>query len=397
MQPSTRRQFLAATGTAALGGLAGCSGGRSNRDETAGIATGTADWPMLGHDYAHTGYAPDEAGPSDDPEVVWQHDVGLARGNPVVVGDNVLAPAGEGLSCYRLEDGEPRWRDTPDDDAWTTPTVVDGRVFVASGHGGLRVLDLESGDHLLSVPLPGYVSAPPTPDRRNRRLYVATDAGTVHAFPLEFGEPLWTRELYGQFRVAVSPTPYGVFAATSGGDIYCLDPDDGRGRWRTKLPGEITAAPVAITGDVVVSCFDGKLYRLDGQRAGEPEWEAERGGFLRGSLSVAGGTVFGAHGSEVVAVDAASGEEEWAASVGGQAGGAIAVAGDTLYVGSFGDEVHAFDLDGPDGVGPIQFGGRKWTASVPGGCGEGAAVANGTLVTMGQGGEDEPSRIVAFR
>jgi outer membrane protein assembly factor BamB len=289
------------------------------------------------------------------------------------------------------------WTDDPTDDAWTTPTIVGDRVHVAAGHGGLRILDLETGDPLRALDLPGYTSAPPTPDRRARRLLVGTDEGVVRAYAMEEDVDGWYTECFGQFRVAASPTPYGVYVATTGGEVYCLDPDDGRGRWRTKLPGEITAAPVALKGDVVVPCFDGSVHRLGGQYAGEPAWSADRGGFVRGSLSVAGGTVFGAHGSEVVALDADSGEEEWAADVGGQAGAALAVAGDTLYAGSFGGEVHAFALDGLDRVGPLELGGRKWSASVPGGCGEGAAVADDTLVTMGQGGEDESSKLVAFR
>ena len=395
MQPSTRRQFLAATGAVTASALAGC-GGDGNYDRTAGIASKTADWPTIGHGYAHTGYAPEEAGPTDEPEIAWQHDIGLPRGTPIIVGDRVIAPVSDSLTCFRLEDGEPLWKDTPKDHSWTTPTVVENRVFVASGHGGMRILDLETGERVRTVELPGYVTSPPTPDRRNRRLYIGTDEGTVHGLGLDDADD-WQADLFGRFDVALSPTAYGVYGATTGGEVYCLDDEDGRGRWRTKLPGGITAAPAAVNGDVIVSCRNGKLYFLDSERAGEPRWEADRGGFVNGSLSVAAGTVFGAHGSEVVAIDASTGEEEWSADVGGQAGSALAVAGDTLYAGSFGGEVHAFALDGPRSVGPLQFGGRKWSKSVPGGCGEGAAVANGTLVTMGEGGEDETSKIVAFR
>lgn len=395
MQPSTRRQFLTATGTAALSGLAGC-GGDSSYDRTAGIAKHTTDWPTIGHGYAHTGYAPEEAGPTEDPEIAWQHDIGMARGNPIIVGDRVIAPIGDSLTCYRLDDGEQLWQDSAEKDAWTTPTVVDDRVFVASGHGGIRVLDLETGERLRTVELPGYVTTPPTPDRRHRQLFVATDEGTVHGFGLGDTDD-WQADLFGRFDVALSPTPYGVYAATTGGEVYCLDVEDGRGQWRTKLGGEITAAPAAIKGDVVVPCFGGTVSYLDGQRAGEPRWTSDRGGFVRGSFAVAAGTVFGAHGREVVALDVSAGDEVWSANVGGQAGGALAVAGDTLYAGSFGGEVHAFALDGPTGIGPLEFGGRKWSKTVPGGCGEGAAVANGTLVTMGEGGEDESSKIVVFR
>lgn len=399
MQPSTRRQFLAATGAATIGGLAGCGslGDDRDYDRTAGIAGRTTDWPMLGHGYAHTGYAPEEAGPTEDPEILWQHDVGMPRGKPVIVGDRVIAMVGDSLTCYGLETGEERWTETPRNHAWTTPTVLEDRVFVSAGHDGMRILDLETGEVIRTIDLPGYTTAPPTPDYRNRRLFVGTDEGTIHSFGLEDDADDWQRDLFGQFRVALSPTAYGLFAATIGGEVYCLDPDDGQGRWRTKLPGQITAAPVAMAGDVVVPCFDGKLYFLDGEHAGEPKWETSRGGFVRGSLTVADGTVFGAHGSEVVAFDADTGAEEWSADVGGHAGAALAVAGDTLYAGSFGGEVHAFTLDGPRGIGPLEFGGRKWSKSVPGGCGEGAAVANGTLVTMGEGGEDVSSKLVAFR
>ena len=395
MQPSTRRQFIATAGAVTASALAGCGEGGSY-DRTAGIASQTTDWPTIGHDYAHTGYAPKEAGPTQEPEVAWQHDIGMPRGNPVIVGDRVIAPVGDSLACYRLEDGKELWVDTPESRAWTTPTVVDDRVFVASGHGGMRILDLETGERRRTVELPGYVTTPPTPDRRNRRLFVGTDQGTVHSFGLGDADD-WRKNLFGRFDVALSPTPYGVYAATTGGEVYCLDDEDGRGRWRTKLPGGITAAPAAVKGDVIVPCRNGKLYLLEGERAGEPGWESDRGGFVNGSLSVAAGTVFGAYGSEVVAIDADTGEEEWSADVGGHAGSALAVAGDTLYAGSFGGEVHAFALDGPNGIGPLEFGGRKWSKRVPGGCGEGAAVANGTLVTMGEGGEDVTSKIVAFR
>lgn len=396
MQPSTRRQFLATAGAVTASALAGC-GEEGNYDRTAGIAQQTADWPTIGHGYAHTGYAPEEAGPTDDPEIAWQHDIGIPRGTPVIVGDRVIAPVGNSLTCFRLEDGEPLWEDIPEDRTWTTPTVVEDRVFVASGHGGMRVLDLETGERRRTVELPGYVTSPPTPDYRNRRLFIGTDEGTIHSFGLEDDADDWQADLFGQFDVALSPTHYGVYAASKGGEVYCLDAEDGRGRWRTKLPGIITAAPAAVKGDAIVPCWNGKLYFLESERAGEPDWVSDRGGFVKGSLSVAAGTVFGASGSEVVAIDVKTGAEAWSADVGGMAGGALAVAGDTLYAGSFGGEVHAFALDGPTSVGPLEFGGRKWSRTIPGGGGEGAAVANGTLVTMGEGGEDITSKLVAFR
>lgn len=134
MQPSTRRQFLVAAGTAALSGVAGC-GEDGSYDRTAGIAQRTTDWPTIGHGYAHTATLPGRpARPKTPNRVATRHR--YARGTPIIVGDRVIAPVGDGVTCYRLGDGEELWQDIPESRVGTTPTVVDNRVFVASGHGG---------------------------------------------------------------------------------------------------------------------------------------------------------------------------------------------------------------------------------------------------------------------
>jgi outer membrane protein assembly factor BamB len=257
---TTRRGVLTALGSVGTVAAAGCLGGDRDYDEAAGVASRTADWPTLGHGYSHTSYAPEETGPDSTPAVAWSHEV-FPTGQPAVVGDRVLVPDGESLRCFALDDGTERWTYAADESAWTTPTVVGDRVYLA---------------------------------------------------------------------------------------------------------------------------------------AGQVAWHHDGGGFVTGAPTVAHGSVIGAEGERVVAVDADTGTEEWSADVGGSPQRAAAVAGDTLYVGAFGAGVRAFRLSG-GGLAGLVGAPRRWGRSLPGSAGEGVAVANGTVVAVGEGGEDYPSRVSALR
>jgi outer membrane protein assembly factor BamB len=194
--------------------------------------------------------------------------------------------------------------------------------------------------------------------------------------------------------------------------VYALDATDGHGRWRTKLPGLISAPPAAVNGNVYVACLGAGLYRerkasasgldpeavhrLRGERAGQVAWHHDGGGFVDGHLAVAGGTVFGTQAGRVVAVAADSGARRWTADVGGSPQQGVAVAGDTVYVGAHGAGVRAFSLSGGT-FGGLGAGRREWGVDLPAAAGEGLAVANGTVVTVGEGGEGTASRVVALR
>lgn len=397
----TRRRALVALGSAGVAGLAGCTGPGTGTDATQReVAARTDDWPTVGHGYAHLGYAPGEVGPDTDsgaPAVAWSHEV-FPTGTPVVAGDLALLPDDYGLRAFALDDGTERWHYEAEAGDWTTPTVVGDRVFLAAGHDGIAVLSLADGTRRRRLATDGFVTAPPTPDRDGRRVYVGTFDGTIHAFPVDPAGDAegWSVDLFGRFPTPLSPTPYGLFAASEGGEVYGLRTADGQGRWRTKLPGLLSAPPAAVKGDVYVACLNEGLYKLRGERAGQVAWHHEGGGFVDGHLAVAAGTVFGAQGGRIVAVATDSGDRRWTADVGGSPQQGVAVAGSTAYVGARDAGVRAFSLSGGT-LGGFGAGRRDWAVDLPGGAGHGLAVANGTVVSVGQGGEGTPSRVVALR
>ncbi len=99
---------------------------------------------------------------ADGPPVLWEAELGKGLASFAVVGDRVFTCGNDGADrdtvfCLDLETGRPVWKHTfevptkahemsivPYGPA-TTPTVVDGRVFVLSREGDLLCLDAQDG------------------------------------------------------------------------------------------------------------------------------------------------------------------------------------------------------------------------------------------------------------
>jgi outer membrane protein assembly factor BamB len=71
-------------------------------------------------------------------DLLWKVDLGgPINASPVVAGGKVYLMTVSGLlACLSADDGKELWRldlDVPDDDAYSSPTLVDGRLYVAAG------------------------------------------------------------------------------------------------------------------------------------------------------------------------------------------------------------------------------------------------------------------------
>ncbi|UPW00190.1 PQQ-like beta-propeller repeat protein [Halorussus gelatinilyticus] len=166
-EPSTtRRAFLAATGTTAV---AGCSGPLSasgstattTNDETTSeqSAGNTRDWPQIGRTETHNGYVPALAA-DDEPSASAETTVSGSLTTPTVVGDTVFvtrgAPGTDGpeatLEAYALASGERLWQTEVGDGEWTqetSPILLDGTLIVPQSDGSevsVHGLDADTGD-----------------------------------------------------------------------------------------------------------------------------------------------------------------------------------------------------------------------------------------------------------
>lgn len=174
-----------------------------------------------------------------------------------------------------------QWRFATRGGVTASPTVADGVVYVGSGDGGVRALDLESGALLWSFQAEAPVDA--TAAVADGRVFVGDHGGTYYALDAGSGDVVW--------RVSTGPAipfPWGH----ESGQVY-------------------TSSPAVVDGTVLFGGVDGRLHALEAA-TGQRRWTAELGARIPGSPAVEGGTVVvGDAAGRVHALVLRDGSERW--------------------------------------------------------------------------------------
>jgi outer membrane protein assembly factor BamB len=123
------------------------------------------------------------------------------------------------------------------------------------------------------------------------RIYTLDAVGTVTAFPMSGGSPVWRVNLKPQNENTSTPwysfslgggssgnAGYGgglaidngrVYAASGFGNVVALDPQTGRKLWEKQLEAPIRSSPTAAADRVFVITLDGRFYCLAGADGAE--------------------------------------------------------------------------------------------------------------------------------
>lgn len=123
----------------------------------------------------------------------------------------------------------------------------------------------------------------------------------------ETGEKRWTAEVdVGSYVTPTLDADGETLFVGGEGHVSALDAY-GDGYWRIDLPAKCQTPPTLAGRQVFVGTFDGFLHAIDTARA-SVAWSTEIGGFAKGGVAVADGTVYADGGRRLHAVDADSGE-----------------------------------------------------------------------------------------
>ncbi len=156
----------------------------------------------------------------------------------------------------------------------------------------------------------------------NGTVFVMDSVSRVRAFSQESGEELWVVNLTprseeeGTVGGGLSIGYGRLFATTSFGEVFALDPNSGGMYWKKQLGVPLRAAPTVAEETVFVVTFDSRIYALD-VLTGETKWDFEGGVESTGLLGAASpavdnGTVIVPFSSgELYALRADNGEQAW--------------------------------------------------------------------------------------
>lgn len=337
--------------TAAVGLTAGCStvrGWFGKDDAKASEPTALADIT-----------------PSLSVSTLWSEGVGSGgkrmgvRQAPAVEGGRVYAAAIEGgVRALDLQTGQVAWRYASDARLSGGPGVGDGLVVVGGLDGEVIALDAATGAEKWRAKVGNEVIAAPAIGQG--RVFVRSNDGRVTAFDAATGERrwFWGRELpsltvRGNDAPALGPGV--IFVGNDDGTVAMLAMDDGRLIWevpvaqpegRTELDrmADVDGTPVLEGGTVFATSYKRRTVAIDGPN-GRPVWVAENGGAGRPAVAPNQVIVAEANGG-VFGLDKQTGAALW------QQPGLVrrgvsgaAIAGEHAVVADFEGYVHFLRLD----------------------------------------------------
>lgn len=294
---------------------------------------------------------------------------GDISGSIAVVGAVAYVGSGDGaLLALDLETGRERWRANVGSPIHSTPAVGGGFVFVAGRDGRISAFDSRTGEPRwtfetgVELPLAWghesgdiYISSPALVDGR---IYVGAGDGGVHALEAASGRQLWRASTGG--RVRSSPAVAGdmVYVGSMDGVVHALRAETGEVAWTYRTLGAglnsgdfgfdrrtIQSSPAVVDGVVYVGARDGFLYALDAA-TGELRWSVDHNiSWVITSPAVADGVVYAGSSDAlfVQALDAQTGTELWRTTIGAPVWSSPIVSGDQLIFGESGGRVLAVD------------------------------------------------------
>ena len=216
------------------------------------------------------------------------------RGNPRLTGIAESVPPAAPKLLWKFEVGE---------SIDSSAAIVDGVVYVGAFNGDLVAVDFATG--------------------KLRWKY-------------EAGSPI------GESSPAVSGGT--VFVGDSSGIFHAVRTRDGSKLWTFKTQSEIKSSPVVVGAVVLIGSYDGFLYALDAA-TGALKWKFETDGPVHATPAVHNGVVILAGCDESLrAFNVADGKELYRIVAGANTAASPVIDGDRAYVGTFNNEVLAFDL-----------------------------------------------------
>lgn len=263
--------------------------------------------------------------------------------------------------------GDQRWMFPTDERVVSSPTIVDGIVYVGCDDSHVYALDAATGDEEWRFETDDRVVSSPTVSEGT--VFVGSWDDHLYALDAETGEKQWRFET--RQKVTASPTVAAVptnredagaesdrhlvFFGSDDTTVYALDTATGEEIWRFATSNLVRASPTvtdASFGDCpsgpsmrttvfVGSELDG-VYAIDA-RTGEQLWNTETGGQDRSSPTVYCGTVFvGSRDRNVYALDAETGDQQWRFETDGAIIASPTVADGIVFVGA---DIHGEQSD----------------------------------------------------
>jgi outer membrane protein assembly factor BamB len=242
-----------------------------------------------------------------DGTLAWRHPTGTIMASSLAVWGDKLVAHGMGDGRVRVLDrrtGRVLWSRRVDSAIESSPVIRYGVDYFGTRHGRVYALNLRTNRVRWVYRSGAKITA--SVSLAGRTAYVGNYAGRVVALNTRTGRPRWTSSVNGRV-YGTAPVAYGrVFVPSSTGGSVTAFSTRGRRLWRFATGSYVYSSPVAWGGRVVFGAYNGVLYGVS--RSGVLRWRVRVGGAISGAPVIVDGVSYAASfGDRTVGVDVRTG------------------------------------------------------------------------------------------
>ena len=238
--------------------------------------------------------------------------------------------------------GQIRWTFGAGGAVRSSPTVVDGTVFVGTNDSHVYAIDAATGQQQWRFETNGRIRT--APQWVNGTLFVS-GYDRIYAIGSRNGAKRWRARISdGSWS---SPTAYDgkVFLGTKDGQVVAFSEATGTKSWERDIGSRVRCSPTVCDGSLVIGGFDHDVYVLDAD-TGALSHTIATDGAVESSPTVSDGTIFvGSNDEQLQAYALQSGETTWAVKTGRKVASSPTVADELVLCGSHDGSVYALDID----------------------------------------------------
>jgi len=322
---------------------------------------------------------------TDTGEKIWEFQSSdRIDGTPAVVDGTVyFASFDKNIYALDAKTGEKRWDHSTNGLIRSSPTVADGTVYIGTHCrsaecniyydelfpvvGYVYALDAETGDSMWRYETGDEILS--SPSVVEGTVYIGSSDGKLYAIDQPTGELNWEFDTGGSIFSSPAVVENTVYFSSNRDEFYALDSDTGERMWSFPTSAGVLTSSPAIHDDTVyvggggISDADStgihsKLYAIS-KESGEESWSRDLPGEVIGSSpAIADDVIYassnnfadGSSANPGIFAHSLSGEEYWRYTVtdseyfsgGAGFGSSPAVVDDTLYIGGADGRIYAF-------------------------------------------------------
>ncbi|MHA1348987.1 MAG: outer membrane protein assembly factor BamB family protein [Candidatus Odinarchaeia archaeon] len=217
------------------------------------------DWPMFRYDSSHSGYT--NTSGLDAATKLWNYttDYAIFSSPAVVNGKVYIGSHDDNVYCLDASTGEKIWNYTTGDNVLSSPTVANGKVYVGSYDKNVYCLDASTGSKIWNYTTGNIIWS--SPIVVNGKVYIGSDDDNVYCLDALTGSKIWNYTTDGD--VASSPTVIeGKVYVAGGSNIYCLNASTGTKIWNYTTGDLVASSPAVVNGRLYVGSYDNNVYCL---------------------------------------------------------------------------------------------------------------------------------------